>query len=119
MISAPAAAARALSLGQPSRGATRRSSVRPKLAMALAAKPIFSPSCGAIRITAGAMTEGSAFARYLGVARALGFGRSPAALAFIIGTRCYRDEQAAMVSRKRERYAFKYPAGDFQWASAR
>src|SRR5262245_52160175 len=114
MISAPAAAARALSLGQPSRGRTGRSALGPKLAMALAESPIFSPSCGAIRITAGAIPEGPASARYLGVARALGFGRSHAALAFIIGTRCYRDEQAAMVSRKRERYAFKYPAGDFQ-----
>ena len=51
----------------------------------------------------------------LGFAGAFGFVRFPAsALAFIIGTRCYRGEQAAMVSRKRERYAFNYPAGDFQ-----
>src|SRR5512144_1359217 len=108
MLSAPAAAARAFSLGQPSRGATRRSSVRPKLAMARAAKPIFSPSGGAIRITAGAKLDGSVFARDLGIVRALGFARSAAsALAFIIGTRCYRGEQAAMVSRKRERYAFR------------
>jgi hypothetical protein len=63
------------------------------------------------------MTEGSAFARDLGAARRFGFARllgSASALVFIIGTRCYRGEQAAMVSRKRERYAFNYPAGDFQ-----
>src|SRR4029453_16584729 len=50
---APAAAERALSFGQPSRGATRRKSVSPKLAMARAATPIFSPSCGLTRMTAG------------------------------------------------------------------
>src|SRR5262245_8315476 len=50
---APAAAARALSFGQPSRGATSRKSVRPKLTMARAAKPIFSPSCGLTRMTDG------------------------------------------------------------------
>jgi hypothetical protein len=82
--------------------------------MALAAKPIFSPSCGAIRIIAGATLDGSVFARDLGIAGALGFARFPAsALVFIIGTRCYRGEQAAMVTRK-ERDAFRYPAGDFQ-----
>src|SRR5262249_61106905 len=51
---APAAAACALSLGQPSRGATSLRSVNPKLAMARAAKPIFSPSCGLTRMIAGA-----------------------------------------------------------------
>jgi hypothetical protein len=83
--------------------------------MALAAKPMFSPSCGATRIIAGAKLDASAFARDLGIGRVLGFARSAASeLAFIIGTRCYRGEQAAMVSAKRERDAFRYPAGDFQ-----
>jgi hypothetical protein len=85
--------------------------------MALAAKPIFSPSCGSTRITAGAKPTGWDFARDLGTPRRFGFGRlfgSASALVFIIGTRCYRGEQAAMVSRKREQYAFNYPAGDFQ-----
>ena len=41
----------AFSLGQPSRGATRRRSVRPKLSMARAAAPIFSPIWGWTRIT--------------------------------------------------------------------
>ena len=37
---------RAFSLGQPSRGATRRRSSRPKLAMARATMPMLSASCG-------------------------------------------------------------------------
>ena len=51
--SARLAAARAFSLGQPSRGLTRRSSDRPKLAMARATMPMFSPSCGSTRMIAG------------------------------------------------------------------
>ena len=46
---------RAFSLGQPSRGATRRSSSRPKLAMARATMPMLSASCGRTRIRAGAV----------------------------------------------------------------
>src|SRR5690606_4157151 len=41
-------------LGQPSRGATRRISERPKFAMARAHMPIFSASCGSTRMTMGA-----------------------------------------------------------------
>ena len=47
------AAATACSFGQPSRGLTSRRSQSPKLAMARAAAPMFSPSCGSTRITAG------------------------------------------------------------------
>ena len=45
---------RALSFGQPCRGLTRRSRDRPKFAMARAAAPIFSPSCGSTSTTTGA-----------------------------------------------------------------
>src|SRR5260370_40798121 len=45
--------ATALSLGQPSRGRTSLSSVRPQLYMARAAAPMFSPSCGSTRMIAG------------------------------------------------------------------
>ncbi len=51
--SARLAAARAFSLGQPSRGLTSLSSDRPKFAMARATMPIFSPSCGSTRTMAG------------------------------------------------------------------
>src|SRR5262249_15631900 len=50
---APVAIIRALSLGQPCRGLTRRSCDRPKLAMARAAAPIFSPSWGSTSTTIG------------------------------------------------------------------
>ena len=53
MRSAPAAIICALSFGQPCRGLTSRSRDRPKLAMARAAAPIFSPSCGSTRTTTG------------------------------------------------------------------
>src|SRR6187455_3089999 len=52
-MSAPLAAGPASGLGQPSRGSTRRSSVRPKLSIARAALPIFSPSCGRTRTMIG------------------------------------------------------------------
>src|ERR1700710_756892 len=39
--------------GQPSRGLTMRSDVSPKLPIARAAMPMFSPSCGSTRITMG------------------------------------------------------------------
>src|ERR1039457_3399229 len=39
--------------GQPSRGLTMRSRVSPKLPIARAAMPMFSPSCGSTRITTG------------------------------------------------------------------
>src|SRR5690606_12174426 len=52
--SAPEAAGPAAGLGQPSRGATSRISVSPKLSMARAALPMFSPSCGRTRTIAGA-----------------------------------------------------------------
>src|SRR5437763_804255 len=58
MSSAPEAAARARGLGQPSRGLTRRSRVSPKFAMARAAVPMFSPSCGSTRTTIGPPTAG-------------------------------------------------------------
>ena len=45
--------ARPTGLGQPSRGATRRISVSPKLSIARAALPIFSPSCGRTRTMTG------------------------------------------------------------------
>src|SRR6476661_11107015 len=54
MRSAPAAIIRALAFGQDCRGATRRNRDRPKFAMARAAAPIFSPSCGSTRTTTGA-----------------------------------------------------------------
>src|SRR5260370_26810408 len=56
--SAPLAAERAFSDGQPSRGATNRRSVRPQLNMARVAVPIFSPSCGATRMMAGPPVAG-------------------------------------------------------------
>src|SRR4051812_2854803 len=45
---------RALSLGQPCTGATSRNRGRPKFAIARAAAPMFSPSCGATSTTTGA-----------------------------------------------------------------
>jgi hypothetical protein len=54
MGEALAAAETAFSFGHPSRGATSRSSQRPKFAMARAAMPMFSPIWGSTRITAGA-----------------------------------------------------------------
>src|SRR4051812_38656166 len=53
MWSAPEAARWALTFGQPSRGLTMRSRVSPKLPIARAAMPMFSPSCGSTRITTG------------------------------------------------------------------
>src|SRR5262245_7410898 len=53
MCAAPAAMASAFSFGQPSRGFTSLRSVSPKLPMARAAAPIFSPSCGLARMMAG------------------------------------------------------------------
>src|SRR5262249_12577531 len=50
---APVAIMRALSLGQPCRGLTSRNCDRPKFAMARAAAPIFSPSCGSTKTTIG------------------------------------------------------------------
>ena len=49
----PEAVRCAFSLGQPSRGATRRKVDRPQFSMARAAMPIFSPSCGRTRMTTG------------------------------------------------------------------
>src|SRR5262245_13594116 len=61
---APTAARSAARLGQPSRGATRRRSVRPQFSMARAAAPIFSPICGVTRTIAGAaVLAGSAGTR--------------------------------------------------------
>src|SRR6185312_10188442 len=54
MRSAPAAITLARSLGQPCFGLTSRSRDRPKFAMARAAAPMFSPSCGSTRTTTGA-----------------------------------------------------------------
>jgi hypothetical protein len=51
--SAPEAATRARLLGQPARGRTSRRSRSPQLSIARAAKPMFTPSCGSTRITAG------------------------------------------------------------------
>jgi hypothetical protein len=56
-MSAPLAAGPASGLGQPSRGATRRSSVSPKLSIARAALPIFCPSCGRTRTMTGAFLD--------------------------------------------------------------
>src|SRR5262249_20409034 len=78
-----------LSLGQPSRGATSLRSASPKFAIARAAKPIFSPSCGLTRTIAGAGgatadaelgSAASAGARFLGSTLAFtmeGTGFSP------------------------------------------
>src|SRR3546814_16917211 len=52
-MSAPDAAGPASGLGQPSRGSTNRISVSPKLSMARAALPIFSPNCGRTRTMTG------------------------------------------------------------------
>src|SRR5690606_38343974 len=52
-MSAPLAEGPASGLGQPSRGATSRISVSPKLSIARAALPIFSPSCGRTRTMMG------------------------------------------------------------------
>src|SRR5215813_14153579 len=54
MRSAPAAITRAFSFGQPCSGLTSRKRDSPKLAMARAAAPTFSPSCGSTRTTTGA-----------------------------------------------------------------
>ena len=62
---------RAFSLGQPSRGATRRSSSRPKLAMARATMPMLSASCGSIRITAGVSPSPAKAGRCAGAADAV------------------------------------------------
>ena len=43
----------AFELGQPWRGLTSRKRDSPKFAMARAAAPMFSPSCGSTRITTG------------------------------------------------------------------
>src|ERR1700693_3105154 len=51
--SAPEAARLAWTLGQPSRGLTMRSRVSPKLPIARATMPMFSPSCGSTRMTTG------------------------------------------------------------------
>src|SRR3569833_3673246 len=51
--SAPAAVTRARSFGQPCTGLTIRNCDSPKLAMARAAAPMFSPICGSTRITTG------------------------------------------------------------------
>src|SRR3984957_5558501 len=55
---APEALAQARSCGQPSRGATSRSSESPKLAITRATAPMFSASCGWQRMTTGAWLEG-------------------------------------------------------------
>jgi hypothetical protein len=55
MGAAPEAAERAPFLGQPSRGATRRNSDKPKFAIARAAMPMFSASWGSTRMTMGAL----------------------------------------------------------------
>jgi hypothetical protein len=52
--SAPEAARCAFSLGQPSRGLTRRICDSPQFSMARAAMPMFSPSCGRTRMITGA-----------------------------------------------------------------
>src|SRR5215472_8883439 len=54
MRSAPAAITRALSFGQPCSGLTSRRRDSPKLAIARAAAPMFSPSCGSTRTMVGA-----------------------------------------------------------------
>src|SRR5258708_7353112 len=53
MRSAPEAATQARGLGQPSRGLISRSRDSPKLAIARAAAPMLSPSCGSTRMTIG------------------------------------------------------------------
>ena len=53
MSSAPEEARLACIFGQPSRGLTSRRRLRPKLPMARAAVPIFSPSCGSTSTTIG------------------------------------------------------------------
>src|SRR5262245_21729552 len=60
-VSAPEAADSALALGQPSRGSTILSSLKLKFAIARAAVPIFSPSCGLTRMTQGDGPGGRAF----------------------------------------------------------
>ena len=55
---APEAAGPACGLGQPSRGVTSRISTSPKLSMARAALPIFSPSCGRTRTMTGGWDGG-------------------------------------------------------------
>ena len=62
---APEAAPSALTLGQPSRGSTRRRSERPQFSMARAAAPMFSPSWVRTRMTAGAPFSTWAAARLL------------------------------------------------------
>ena len=56
---APDALAQARGCGQPSRGLTRRSSERPKLAITLAAAPIFSASWASFRMMQGKLIVAS------------------------------------------------------------
>src|SRR3569623_1479847 len=56
-MSAPEAAGPAEGLDQPSRDETSRNSVSPKLSIARAALPIFSPSCGRTSTTIGGLTS--------------------------------------------------------------
>ena len=53
----PAAIGSAAGFGQPSRGATRRRSLRPQFIIARAAAPIFSPSCGRTRMMTGGCAD--------------------------------------------------------------
>ena len=57
----PTPSARAWTLGQPSRGLTRRSRDSPKFAITRAAAPMFSPSCGSTRMTIGAGSTTQSF----------------------------------------------------------
>ena len=68
--SAPDAMAQARSCGQPSRGATSRSSVSPKLAITRATAPMFSAICGWSRMTTGGVSEGAGLAGLRSVANA-------------------------------------------------
>jgi hypothetical protein len=60
-MSAPDAAGPAEGLGQPSRGATSRISVSPKLSIARAALPMFSPSCGRTSTITGLLRSAMRF----------------------------------------------------------
>ena len=107
MASAPAAAARALSLGQPSRGGDEAKLGEAEIghgprgkADILAELRLDQDHRGREAGQLGSLPAIWAPLVASGFARLLG---SASALAFIIGTRCYRGEQAAMVSRNRER----------------
>ena len=95
--SAPEAAERALSLGQPSRGRTSRRSVRPQFSMARAAVPMFSPSCGSTRMIAGPPDGACCLRSVPGHQRAWAEASAPARNSFQVMASCSALKEASMM----------------------